>query len=247
MINVIRPLLLDLFCGAGGASAGYHRAGFDVAGVDAEPQPRYPFAFIRADALAVMETLLAGETLYADDRAYVLADFAALTGSPPCQDYSKNMRHLASGYPRLIEPVREAFQAAGRPWVIENVAGAPLPAQDDLFGAHGTELCGSMFGLRIYRHRLFETSFPVMAPRGCDHSLLPMNPHNARSRQQWRQILGPGVPIERTWREEMGVGWMNGAEGREAIPPAMTEEIGLQLLAHLASTEAASTPSELRE
>ena len=210
-----RPRLLDLFCGAGGAAMGYHRAGFDVTGVDIEPQPRYPFGFHQADAMT-----------------YPLDGFDAYAASPPCQDYSKHMRCFTEpgAYPRLIEPIRERFKATGRPWVIENVDGAPLPAQSDLFGAHGVELCGSMFGLRIFRHRLFEASFPLAAPRGCDHSLLPMNPHFSVNRRQWRAILGPGVPLERTWREEMGVGWMDGPEGREAIPPAYTEHIGRMLM-----------------
>ncbi len=223
----MRPRLLDLFCGAGGASMGYHRAGFDVIGVDINPQPRYPFEFHQADAFEYLSE--------------VPWTWDAMHGSPPCQDYSKNMRHLSGGdYPRLIEQVREQFVFYGQPWVIENVDGAPLPTQTDLFGAHGVELCGSMFGLRIFRHRLFETSFPIVAPRGCDHTLLPQNPHNAKSRRQWRQILGPDAPIERTWREEMGVGWMDGDEGREAIPPAYTEYIGAQLIGHLNAAEVAS-------
>ena len=199
------PQLLDLFCGAGGAATGYHRAGFDVVGVDIEPQPRYPFTFVQADAMT-----------------YPLDGFDAYHGSPPCQDYSKNMKCFVKpgAYPRLIEPTRERLKATGKPWVIENVVGAPLPTQTDLFGAHGVELCGSMFGMRIFRHRLFETSFPIVAPRGCDHSLLPQNPHKAENRKRWRQILGPDAPLERTWREEMGVSWMNAPEGREAIPPA---------------------------
>jgi DNA (cytosine-5)-methyltransferase 1 len=216
-----RLRLLDLFCCAGGASMGYHRAGFDVVGVDLKPQPRYPFEFIQADALT-----------------FPLGDYDAIHASPPCQDYSKNMRHLADGYPRLIDPIRERFRTTGKPWVIENVDGAPLPHQSDLFGSHGVELCGSMFGLRIFRHRLFETSFPIIAPRGCDHTLLPQNPHNAKNRRLWREEFGPGVPIERTWREEMGVGWMDGDEGREAIPPAYTEHIGRALLGHLSERAA---------
>lgn len=209
-----RPSLLDLFCCEGGAGAGYARAGFDVVGVDLEPQPRYPFRFVLADAMT-----------------YPLEGFDALHASPPCQDYSRNLRHMASGYPRLIAAVRARFERAGVPWVIENVAGSGLPVQATLDGAYGVELCGSMFGQRIYRHRLFETSFEVVAPRGCDHTLPPMNPHNAGSRRWWRAVLGPDAALERAWREEMGVGWMTGPGGREAIPPAMTEHIGAALRA----------------
>jgi DNA (cytosine-5)-methyltransferase 1 len=212
----MRPRLLDLFCGAGGCSVGYHRAGFDVIGVDINPQPNYPFEFHQADALT-----------------FPLDGFDAIHASPPCQDYSAAMRHFTTGYPQLIDPIRDRLVTNGAPWVIENVAGAPLPRQDDLFGATGVELCGTMFGLRVLRHRLFETSFPIPAPRGCDHSQRPMNPHNSESRKAWREILGPEAPIERRWREEMGVGWMNGAEGREAVPPAFTQYIGAQLMEQL--------------
>lgn len=161
-----RPVLLDLFCGAGGAAMGYHRAGFDVVGVDVRPQPRYPFRFVQADAVWFA--------------SLGLTHFTAIHASPPCQDYSKAMRHLSGTYPRLIDPVRELLAASGLPWVIENVLGAPLPAQDDLFGAHGTELCGSMFGLQmaglqVRRHRLFESSFPMAPPCDCDHSLPAFN------------------------------------------------------------------------
>ena len=206
-----RPLLLDLFCGAGGCSTGYDRAGWDVVGVDVNPQPRYPFDFYQADAMT-----------------FPLDGFDAYHASPPCQDYSRAMRHLTSGYPQLIDPVRDRLSATGSPWVIENVPGAPLPAQTDLWGAHGVELCGTMFGLPVWRHRLFECSFPLSAPRGCDHSAQPMNPHRA--------IRPGGRTTEGAWREAMGVGWMDKDEGREAIPPAYTEHIGRQLLAELKET-----------
>jgi DNA (cytosine-5)-methyltransferase 1 len=210
--------LLDLFCGAGGAAMGYHRAGFEVVGVDVAPQSRYPFEFVRAGAIQVL----------VDD--LILARFDAIHASPPCQDYSRAMRHLTGGYPRLIDPVRDHCKASGLPWVIENVPGAPLPHQTDLFGAHGVELCGTMFGLPLWRHRLFETSFPVVAPRGCDHTAQPMNPHRA--------VRPGGRSTERAYRAAMDVGWMSREEAREAIPPAYTEYIGGQLMEHL-MTEAA--------
>lgn len=153
-----KPRLLDLFCGAGGCSVGYERAGFDVVGVDLNPQPRYPFEFRQVDAIDVLNHLRCGG-LRRDN-------FDAIHASPPCQDYSAAMAHLSSGdFPRLIEPVRDLLVEIGLPWVIENVVGAPLPIQSDLFGAHGVELCGTMFDLRVYRHRLFECSFPVGQPR----------------------------------------------------------------------------------
>ena len=226
-----RPRLLDLFCCAGGAGMGYQRAGFEVTGVDIEPQPNYPFRFIQADALDALG-------------GWNLAGFDAIHASPPCQDYSKAMRHLSGDYPRLIDPVRAALVASGVPWVIENVPGSPLPVQTDLFGGHGVELCGSMFGLQmaglqIRRHRLFETSFPVSAPRGCDHSLPAFNPHNGQSRGRRRiyEALGR-CEAERPWRVAMGVEWMGRYEGREAVPPAYTECIGRRLLESLAAAAA---------
>ena len=209
-----RPLLLDLFCCEGGAATGYHRAGFDVLGVDIEPQPRYPFRFVQADAMT-----------------YPLDGFDAIHASPPCQDYSKNLRHQASGYPQLIDPIRDRLIASGVPWVIENVEGAPLPVQDDLFGAYGTELCGTMFGLRVWRHRLFETSFPIAAPRGCNHATRPLNPYRQSSRVLMAGIVGGEWSTqEEPWRAEMGVRWMSRDGAREAIPPAYTEYIGRQLI-----------------
>lgn len=191
--------------------------------------PRYPFEFHQADALEV----LAEVSDVWDWRGHT---FDAIHASPPCQDYSKAMRHLSGTYPRLIEPVRDSLAASGLPWIIENVAGAPLPVQSDMFGRHGTELCGSMFGLemaglQIRRHRLFETSFPIAAPRGCDHSLPAFNPHNGgpRGRERIYEALGRRDP-EKPWLEAMGVEWMHRYEGREAIPPAYTEYIGRQLL-----------------
>jgi DNA (cytosine-5)-methyltransferase 1 len=205
--------LLDLFCCAGGAGMGYHRAGFSVVGVDISPQPRYPFEFVQADALT-----------------FPLDGFDAIHASPPCQDYSRSLRHMATGYPRLIEQVRDRLTAAGLPWVIENVPGAPLPHQTDLFGAHGVELCGSMFGLHIRRHRLFECSFPVAPPRGCDHSGEIINPYNHKARQRFRAVHGAD-PRRGAWQAEMGVPWMTDPESSEAVPPAYTEHIGRQLSA----------------
>ena len=139
-----RPKLLDLFCGAGGCSVGYHRAGFDVTGVDARPQPSYPFAFVQADALAYL-----GE----HGREY-----DAVHASPPCQRYSIARRIHGNGetHPDLLEPTRAALVSNGRPWIIENVPGAPV--------RFPVLLCGLMFGLRVFRHRLFESSVLLFCP-----------------------------------------------------------------------------------
>ncbi len=133
--------ILGLFCGAGGAAMGLHRAGFEVVGVDIKPQKNYPFEFHQADAMT-----------------YPLGDFDAYWASPPCQGYGI-MRHLPwlkdKEYPMLIGGVREMLMATGKPYIIENVKGAPLD---------GNYLCGLMFGLRVFRHRVFETSFFWLAP-----------------------------------------------------------------------------------
>lgn len=213
------PRLLDLFCGAGGAAQGYADAGFDVFGVDIAPQPRYPFPFIQGDALAPPVRL---------------EDFDVIHASPPCQDYSTAMRHLAKPQPRLIEPVRELLSRSGRPWIIENVPGAPLARQPDLLGGFGVELCGTMFGLPVWRHRLFEASFALIpAPRGCDHSTPAMNPHNQAGRDRIYAEYGGKQNPDPIWNAAMGVPWMNKHEGREAIPPRMTAFLGEQLIQHL--------------
>jgi hypothetical protein len=147
---VTRPRLLDLFCGAGGAGMGYHRAGFDVFGIDLEPQPNYPFDFVQGDAL--------------DYLAAHPQEFDVIHASPPCQHYAHvtRWRGTAADHPDLVAVTRKALDQAGRPWVMENVLEAPI--------RHDIVLCGSMFGLSVRRHRAFETSwraFSLMRP--CSH------------------------------------------------------------------------------
>lgn len=195
---------------------GYYRAGFDVWGVDINPQPRFPWQdrFIQADALE-----------------YVAAhghEYDAIASSPPCQGYSENMKHLSHTTPKLIDHCRDLLTKIGKPWIIENVEGAPLATDTTLFGDHGVLLCGSHFGLRIWRHRLFETSFPVRKPGPCRHNAPPLNPHRKESRHRMRREFGC-VDLEKIWRAEVGVEWMDKASGRQAIPPAYTEFVGKQL------------------
>ena len=211
-----RPRLLDLFCGAGGAAAGYARAGFDVVGVDVADQPNYPYEFIRADALAL-------------DPA-CLALFDAIHASPPCQAYSDLAWRNGNGddWPKLVEPVRELLRGAGRPYVIENVEGAPL--RDYIV------LCGTMFTeLRVLRHRLFETNFPVMAPPHSRHPLV--HTHDRRKAHyghtdEWVDyvtVTGGGNCSIAAARDAMGIDWMNKREINEAIPPAYSEYVGRAL------------------
>lgn len=213
--------LLDLFCGAGGAGAGYHLAGFDVTGVDLAPMPRYPYQFIQGDALAALA-----------DAGFV-AGFDVIHASPPCQHYSvaSNCRPgLAARYPDLIAPVRAALDKTGLPYVIENVPGAPLIAP--------VVLCGAQFGLsaefngrtyELHRHRLFEANWGLTAPAGCVHShrAWPVFGHGKPGNRP--DLAGPGYAA--TTRQVMGIGWMRREEIAESIPPAFTQWVGKQLAA----------------
>lgn len=221
-----RPKLLDLFCCEGGAATGYSRAGFDVVGVDIEDRSgRYPFEFIKADALDVLR----GEIVD-------LGEFDAIHASPPCQSYSRAFKHMATPQPMLIDPVRDLLVALGKPWIIENVEGAPLGMQDDLFGGFGVMLCGSSFGLRVWRHRLFESSMQLTG-QPCRHGRHAMNPHNVAGRDRIYAEFGRSDP-EKVWAREMGVEWMSRHGARESIPPVFTEHIGTQLITHLESVAA---------
>jgi DNA (cytosine-5)-methyltransferase 1 len=214
-----RPRLLDLFCGAGGAGMGYHRAGFDVVGVDLAPQPRYPFEFHQADAL---------EFLAAHGH-----EFDAIHASPPCQGYSA-MRCLPwlkdREYPMLIDPTREGLIATGKPWVIENVERAPLHS--------GMTLCGLMFGLKVYRHRRFESSVLMIAPPHQKHpvSIGPgrmLNDRAVAHPDGFVSLLSKGDLAVAS--AAMGIDWMSRDELAESIPPAYTEYIGRQLMAAIES------------
>lgn len=205
-----RPRLLDLFCGAGGAAVGYHRAGFDVVGVDVVRQPNYPFEFHQADALT-----------------FPLDGFDVIHASPPCQRHSRmsNCRPgLAATYADLITQTRQRLRATSGQWVIENVVGAPLE--------HPTTLCGRMFGLELYRHRLFETSFAVAPPAHPRHCI-PASRAGHWEPQTIMSVSGHVAPIA-VARAAMGIDWMNRDELSESIPPAYTEFIGRQLIEQLA-------------
>lgn len=216
-----RPRILDLFCGAGGAAMGYHRAGFDVVGVDLHPQPRYPFEFIQADAIEYLsETMAEG--------------FDLIHASPPCQFYSR-LRTLPwlkdKVYWDSIPPTRAALEAVGKPYVIENVEGAPVD---------GITLCGTMFGLQwedgtpLYRHRPFETPIFMLAPGHPKHmhTLVPGRLLKGRARLNNGYVIG-GHQNGLRAMGAMGIDWMTGSELSQAIPPAYTEWIGTQLLASM--------------
>lgn len=216
----MKPRLLDLFCCAGGAGMGYHRAGFDVVGVDIEKQPRYPFAFEQMDALAAL-----------DDLAFLLS-FDAIHASPPCQRFSDLAKRNgnADEWPDLIAPVREALSGCNVPYVIENVEGAPLRSP--------SMLCGTMFpSLRVLRHRLFESNVLLLAPPHGKHPLVFTRDKRKGhyglldDMQAFVQVTGGGNCSVAAARDAMEIPWMTKDELNEAIPPVYTEHIGRQLLA----------------
>lgn len=205
-----RPVLLDLFCGAGGAAVGYHRAGFRVVGVDNRPQPNYPFRFIQADALTF-------------DFDF---DPQVIHASPPRQQFTR-LKHVREAQGRttkaldLVNDTRERLESLGIPWVMENVPGAPL--QDPV------QVCGSWFGLGVRRHRLFESPW-VPYGTGCRHA------EQGQPVGVWGRA-GDHIPAGGTTagdvaagKAAMGVDWpMTWSELKEAIPPCYTHHVGLQL------------------
>jgi DNA (cytosine-5)-methyltransferase 1 len=212
-----KPRLLDLFCCAGGAGMGYSQAGFEVVGVDIAPQPNYPFAFIKADALKL-------------DSDFV-SSFDAIHASPPCQSYSVLAKRNGNSHewPRLIEPVRAMLQNSGLPYVIENVVGSTLH--------NPVLLCGTMFpNLRVLRHRLFEANFLILTPKHGKHPLVhtfdKRKSHYGKT-DEWVDfvmVTGGGNCTVAAARDAMGIDWMSKNEINESIPPAYTQFIGEQLL-----------------
>jgi DNA (cytosine-5)-methyltransferase 1 len=218
-----RPRLLDLFCGAGGAAMGYHRAGFDVVGVDIDPQPNYPLEFHQADAL---EFLMEHGHRYAVRHA-----------SPPCQGYlnlGAVNKALGRSYdhPDNISVIRFALESLGGPYVIENVADA----RRELIAP--VRICGTGLGLPLRRHRLFESNLPLVGV-ACDHKRFTepkywtgWRPNGERRLSTVVQVYGNAGGTEH-WPAAMGIDWMTNREMAEAIPPAYAEHIGAQLIRHL--------------
>lgn len=212
-----KPFLLDLYCCQGGASAGYVAAGFDVIGVDLSAQPRYPYRFFRTNALAYLDVLVG------NPRA-----FQAIHASPPCQGGTNAQKIQGNEHPRLIAPTRALLDQTGLPYVIENVV--PMAGVEDADPLKDpVMLCGASFGLRTYRHRLFETNWQLTAPEHVRHTQAQVKMGRPIREGDFYQAVGnfSGVDIA---RRDMGVPWMNRDGVRECIPPVYAEHVGRQLI-----------------
>lgn len=213
--------LLDLFCCQGGAGMGYHLAGFDVVGVDIGPQPRYPFEFHQGDALK-----------------YLLEhhhEFDAFHASPPCQAFTNAQKLQGNEHPDFITSIRSAFELIGKPWVIENVPGAPL--RDPI------ELCGCMFdGLGTYRPRLFETNVKTIGfvnkPVHREHRARTTKMGRKPVDGEFMHVVGNFSGVQKAKEAMGGVDWMNRDGLRESIPPAYAKWVGDQLMEALGEVAA---------
>ena len=228
--------ILDLFCCEGGAATGYAGAGFEVIGVDIEPQPNYPYKFHQGNAIHILRDLILtdilGTTITLAGTEYRLEDFDAIHASPPCQAYS-TITPDKTKHEALIADTRELLIESGLPYVIENVAGARRELIDPVL------LCGSSFGLRVRRHRYFESNIPLLSipcqhkaqgqPLGVygDHGDLTdvLRPNGTSRGRKARDVQEA--------REAMGMPWATRDGLREAIPPAYSQFIGVQLAAHI--------------
>lgn len=214
-----RPKCLDLFCGAGGASMGLHRAGFDVTGVDIRPQPRYPFRFIEGDALTVD-----------------LEGFDFIWASPPCQGYGQTQYVVTCAtraYPKVIADTRARLIQSGALWIIENVPGAPL--------LHPVTICGTALGLPARRHRLFESGAFLFSPGACrhgggDYGVYANKVTRIGTRGQayvagsGRTHYRPQTASKKDGCAALGINWMTMPEMCEAVPPAYSEFLGRQIM-----------------
>lgn len=211
----MQPRALDLFCKAGGATKGLQRAGFYVVGVDIEPQPRYcGDEFFQADALT-----------------FPLDGFDFIWASPHCQRYTSLKSVFDSTkYPDQIADVRARLVSSGLPFIIENVVGAPL-RKDAM-------LCANSFGLRSYRHRIFESNVPLVSPEHRKH-VIPVNRRKKNRRGHWDAggfVTVVGDIGSYVGPEAMGIDWMTGNELSQAVIPAYSEYLGKQVMTYLTQT-----------
>ena len=210
-----QPILLDLFCGAGGAAMGYHNAGFkNIVGVDLHPQPNYPFEFVQCAAIT-----------YLKEHGH---KFDFIHASPPCQKFTalQNVWHNVLEHPDLVTPIRVELKASNRIWVIENVVGAPLLSP--------IMLCGAMFKLGTYRHRIFESNIFLSAPVEPKHVIKQTKLGRPPVLGEMMQVVGHFSGVAQG-RQAMGIDWMTRDELSQSIPPAFTHYIGQQILQKLSS------------
>lgn len=219
----MKPILFDLFCGAGGAGQGYIDMGFDVVGIDIEDHPNYPGEFHVADAMEVLT-----ELVNTGEWCGIRPD--AIHASPPCQGYARGGLREKSKFPRLIPDVREALISIGVPYVIENVDGAMREMIDPHL------VCGSWFALQVRRHRLFETSF-ALPNIPCRHKEqgTPIGVYGQHpDTKQFLRPNGKSRGLRASSLEEgqvaMGIDWMDWKDLTEAIPPAYTRFVGHYLM-----------------
>lgn len=210
-------VIADTYCKAGGAGMGYHKAGFKVIGVDIEPQPNYPFEFIQSDALEFIEKHR--------------KDFDAWHASPSCQGYSRTKSLHSNYYPKQIPEVRKALQKTGKPFVIENVVGAPL--------LNPIKLDGTMFGLQVIRKRLFESNIILFQhEKGIKIGSVGGKDCTRKNFKGYYIVSGHHMGTLEEWKKAMGIDWnIKRSEIVEAIPPQYTEYIGKQLIDYLIQTK----------
>lgn len=217
--------LLDLFSCAGGAGAGYAAAGFEVVGVDIDPQPRYPFTFFQADAIE-----------FVTEHGH---EFDVIHASPPCQAFSKTKTLHTNEHPDLIEPTRAALRATGKPYVIENVIGAPLLDPIKLDGRHFAMTAPDVDGvpLKLVRPRLFESNIALTAPATmtANSHLFTASAYGAGGGWTPRHRDNPDrrggyIPHINVLRELLGIDWMTKHELSQSIPPRFTEYVGRQII-----------------
>lgn len=220
----MKPILLDLYCCQGGATAGYQQAGFHVIGVDLEDQPRYiGDEFWQSDTLGYL-------TVHMD---WIRANVAFIHASPPCQRYSRAQKIQQREHPDLIPPTRELLDETGLPWVIENVEEARSELKNPVM------LCGASFGMKTYRHRLFETSGWTLAPPPHPQHTAPLTKMGRPRRPgEMAHYVGNFSGVQEA-RDDMQMPWANRDGLREYIPPAYARYVAEQWLAQHATATAA--------
>lgn len=202
--------LLDLYCCGGGAGYGYEKAGFDVTGIDIEPQPKHRGNFIQADAIEYLKEHW--------------SEYDVVHASPPCQAYSSaSMQFRIAGkeYIDLIELTRIELIKTGLPYIIENVPGSPL--------INPIELCGAMFGMKTYRHRLFESNINLVAPEHPKHANKNAKMGRKPASDDFIQYVGHFSGVDEV-RKMTGLYWLGQYELAQSIPPQYTEFIGRQVI-----------------